>query len=87
MIAWFTIVFCWVVSFVFSGIEAGLLSLDQVRLRHQVKLRNRSAMLLHRLLKRPARLLSTIPPVTNLGAQTGLPRLYAGLVPSVGAVG
>ena len=43
MLAWSSF-FCWVVSFVFAGIEAGLLSLDQVRLRHQVKLRNRSAM-------------------------------------------
>ena len=53
MIAWFVIVVCWVVSFVFGGIEAGLLSLDQVRLRHQVKLRNRSAILLDLLLKKP----------------------------------
>ena len=51
MINWIIIIGCWVISFVFSGIEAGLLSLDQVRLRHQVKLQNRSAILLDRLVK------------------------------------
>ena len=44
MIGWPLIILCWVVSFVFAGIEAGLLSLDQIRLRHQVKLRNRAAI-------------------------------------------
>ena len=41
MIWIFPILLLWTVSFFFAGIEAGLLSLDQVRLRHQVKLRNR----------------------------------------------
>lgn len=84
MIAWFLIVFFWIVSFVFSGIEAGLLSLDQVRLRHQVKLRNRSAMLLHRLLKKPERLLVTILLVTNLADIAGLLVLTRRLVRSLG---
>jgi putative hemolysin len=65
MIGWLVIVCCWATSFVFAGIEAGLLSLDQVRLRHQVKLRNRAAMVLDRLLKRPERLLVTVLLVTN----------------------
>ncbi len=72
MISWLFLSLCWVVSFVFSGIEAGLLSLDQVRLRHQVKLRNRSAVLLYRLLKKPERLLVTILLVTNLADIAGL---------------
>ncbi len=84
MISWFFLALCWVVSFVFSGIEAGLLSLDQVRLRHQVKLRNRSAMLLHRLLKRPERLLVTILLVTNLADIAGLLVLTRRLVASLG---
>ena len=84
MIAWLGIVFCWVVSFVFSGIEAGLLSLDQVRLRHQVKLRNRAAMLLYRLLKKPERLLVTILLVTNLADIAGLLLLTRRLVLSLG---
>ena len=83
MLAWLTIIFCWAVSFVFSGIEACLLSLDQVRLRHQVKLRNRSAMLLHRLLKRPERLLVTVLLVTNLADIAGLLLLTRQLVRSL----
>ena len=84
MIAWVGIVCCWVVSFVFSGIEAGLLSLDQVRLRHQVKLRNRPAMLLYRLLKKPERLLVTILLVTNLADIAGLLLLTRRLVLPLG---
>ena len=84
MISWLFLALCWVVSFVFSGIEAGLLSLDQVRLRHQVKLRNRSAMLLHRLLKKPERLLVTILLVTNLADIAGLLVLTRRLVMSLG---
>ncbi len=87
MIAWFVIAFFWIVSFVFSGIEAGLLSLDQVRLRHQVKLRNHSAMLLHRLLKKPERLLVTILLVTNLADIAGLLVLTRRLVRSLGIWG
>lgn len=87
MISWFLIAFFWAISFVFSGIEAGLLSLDQVRLRHQVKLRNRSAMLLHRLLKKPERLLVTILLVTNLADIAGLLVLTRRLVRSLGTWG
>jgi magnesium and cobalt exporter, CNNM family len=87
MISWFLIALFWIVSFVFSGIEAGLLSLDQVRLRHQVKLRNRSAMLLHRLLKKPERLLVTILLVTNLADIAGLLVLTRRLVRSLGGWG
>jgi len=87
VIAWFVIVVCWVVSFVFGGIEAGLLSLDQVRLRHQVKLRNRSAILLDLLLKKPERLLATILLVTNLADITGLLLLTKRLVGLLGTAG
>jgi CBS domain containing-hemolysin-like protein len=87
MISWFVIFICWVVSFVFGGIEAGLLSLDQVRLRHQVKLRNRSAILLDRLLKKPERLLATILLVTNLADIAGLLLLTKRLVGLLGTAG
>jgi CBS domain containing-hemolysin-like protein len=56
----------WTVSFFFAGIEAGLLSVDPVRLRHQVKQGRRSALRLDRLTKRPERLLITVLLVTNL---------------------
>lgn len=87
MISWVAIVVCWVVSFVFGGIEAGLLSLDQMRLRHQVKLRNRSAILLDQLLKKPERLLATVLLVTNLADIAGLLLLTKRLVGLLGAPG
>ena len=75
------------VSFVFSGIEAGLLSLDQVRLRHQVKLRNRAAIALDRLLKKPERLLATVLLVTNFFDIAGLLLLTRRLVTVFGIAG
>lgn len=87
MISWFIIADCWVISFVFAGIEAGLLSLDQVRLRHQVKLQNRSAILLDRLVKEPERLLATILLVTNFADIAGLLLLTRYLVSLLGKSG
>ena len=87
MIAWIIIFCCWVVSFVFAGIEAGLPSLDQVRLRHQVKLHNHSAILLGRLMKAPERLLATILLVTNFADIAGLLLLTRRLVALLGIVG
>jgi len=66
MIVWFTVSLCLIISFIFSGIEAGILSVDRVRLRHRVKLRDKAALRLNRLLKEPERLLMTVVIVTNL---------------------
>jgi len=87
MIGWIVIGCCWITSFIFSGIEAGLLSLDQVRLRHQVKLQNRSAILLDRLMKEPERLLATILLVTNFADIAGLLVLTRRLVTLFGMAG
>jgi putative hemolysin len=62
----FLIVACWAISFLFNGIEAGLTSIDPVRLRHHVKLNRPTAVRLDRLLKTPERLLVTVLLVTNL---------------------
>jgi putative hemolysin len=59
------IVCCWIISFFFNGIESGLLSIDPVRLRQNVKRRVPAALQLNRLLKRPERLLATVLLVTN----------------------
>jgi CBS domain containing-hemolysin-like protein len=59
------IVCCWIVSFFFNGIESGLLSIDPVRLRQNVKRRAPAALRLNRLLKQPQRLLATVLLVTN----------------------
>jgi len=59
------IVCCWIISFLFNGIESGLLSIDPVRLRQNVKRRVPAALQLNRLLKHPERLLATVLLVTN----------------------
>jgi putative hemolysin len=59
------IVCCWIISFFFNGIESGLLSIDPVRLRQNVKRRVPTALQLNRLLKHPERLLATVLLVTN----------------------
>jgi magnesium and cobalt exporter, CNNM family len=59
------IVCCWIISFFFNGIESGLLSIDPVRLRQNVKRRVPAALRLNRLLQHPERLLATVLLVTN----------------------
>ncbi len=80
MITWLIIGGCWAVSFVFAGLEAGLLSIDQVRLRYQVKRGNASALALNGLLREPERLLVTILLVTNLADISALLLLTRRLV-------
>lgn len=60
------VVSCLLVSGLFSGIEAGILSINRARLRYQVKLRDKTAIKLQRLLSHPDRLLATVLLVTNL---------------------
>jgi putative hemolysin len=78
---------CWIVSFVFAGIEAGLLSIDPVRLRHHVKQNRPAAVRLNRLLKRPERLLVTVLLVTNLADILALLLLTRRLVWTLGSAG
>jgi CBS domain containing-hemolysin-like protein len=85
MMTWIAILGCWTISFLFSGIEAGVLSIDPVRLRNQVKQRQRSALRLDRLLKSPERLLVTVLLVTNMADILGL--LLRRLVWSLGYQG
>lgn len=83
----FLILCCWTVSFFFAGIEAGLLSIDPVRLRHHVKQGKASALRLARLTKRPERLLITVLLVTNMADICGLLLLTKLLVSSFGYAG
>ena len=87
MIYAFFILCSWTVSFFFEGIEAGLLSIDPVRLRHHVKLGQASALRLERLTKRPERLLITVLLVTNMANICGLLLLTQLLVSSFGYAG
>jgi putative hemolysin len=83
----FLILCLWTVSFFFAGIEAGLLSINPVRLRHHVKQRQPSALRLDRLTKRPERLLITVLLITNLADILGLLLLTKLLVTSFGLAG
>ncbi|HEY7000920.1 MAG TPA: CNNM domain-containing protein [Candidatus Udaeobacter sp.] len=78
---------CWVVSFFFNGIESGLLSIDPVRLRQNVKRRVPAAVRLNRLLKHPERLLVTVLLFTNGADILGLLLLTHKLVESWGYPG
>lgn len=87
MIYGFAILFLWTVSFFFAGIEAGLLSIDPVRLRNHVKQHRPAALRLDRLIKRPERLLITVLLVTNLANILGLLLLTRLLVAQFGYAG
>ena len=73
---------CWIVSFFFNGIESGLLSIDPIRLRQNVKRRVPAAVRLNRLLKHPERLLVTVLLFTNAADILGLFLLTRELVRS-----
>src|SRR5437762_10005390 len=78
---------CWIISFFFSGIESGLLAIDPVRLRRNVKRRVSAALRLNRLLKQPERLLGTVVLVTNGANIVGLLLLTRQLVGAFGYLG
>lgn len=78
---------CLLVAFGFSGIEAGILSVNRVRLRHRVKMKDRAAIKLERLLARPGRLLATVLIVTNLASITAVTLGVRELVKYWGASG
>jgi putative hemolysin len=78
---------CWIVSFFFNGIETGLLSIDPIRLRQNVKRRVPAALRLNRLLKHPERLLVTVLLFTNAADILGLLLLTRELVRSWGYAG
>jgi putative hemolysin len=87
MMIGFIIFCCWIVSFFFNGIESGLLSIDPVRLRQNVKRRAPAAVRLDRLLKHPERLLVTVLLFTNAADILGLLLLTRQLVHSFGYTG
>ncbi len=81
------IVCCWIISFFFNGIESGLLSIDTVRLRQNVKRRVPAALQLNHLLKQPERLLATVLLVTNAADIVALLLLTSQLVRWYGYAG
>ena len=83
----FIIFCCWIASFFFNGIESGLLSIDPVRLRQNVKRRVPAALRLNRLLKHRERLLVTVLFFTNAADILGLLLLTWQLVRAFGYIG
>ncbi|MEO7931817.1 MAG: CNNM domain-containing protein [Chthoniobacterales bacterium] len=63
---WLALAICLLVSFLFAGVEAGLLSINPVRLSHNVRKKAPGALRLQALLLHPQRLLITVLLVTNL---------------------
>ncbi|HEY3659684.1 MAG TPA: CNNM domain-containing protein [Candidatus Udaeobacter sp.] len=86
-IAIIVIICCWIISFFFNGIESGLLSIDPVRLRQNVKRLVPAAVQLNRLLKQPERLLATVLLVTNAADIVALLLLTSQLVRWYGSAG
>lgn len=78
---------CWIASFFFNGIESGLLSVDPVRLRQNVKRGVPAAVRLGRLLKQPERLLVAVLICTNAADIIGLLLLTRQLVRGFGPAG
>lgn len=84
---WLVILALCAVTFFFAGIEAGLLSIDPVRLRHHVKQRAPGAQRLARLLEKPERLLVTVLLLTNVADIVALLLATQQLVQSFGRAG
>jgi len=80
----FAIALCLLVSFVYSGIEAGLLSLNRVRLRSRLRAGDQRAARLDRLLAHPERLLVTVLLVTNFADVAALVLVADALVQRLG---
>lgn len=78
---------CLLVSFLYAGIEAGLLSLDRTRLRSRVQQGDRAAVRLDRLLAHPGRLLATVLLVTNFADVAALVLFTNAVVPWLGPWG
>src|SRR3989440_9743736 len=84
---WLLVALCWIISFLFAGIEAGFLALDPVRLRHRAKIGDRGARRLQEMLKEPDRLLVTVLLVPNAADITALIILTHELVSRLGWLG
>jgi len=63
--SWMLVLVCLALSFVFSGVEAGLLSLNRVRLRHLTRQGDPAAARLQRILHEPTQVFVTVLVVTS----------------------
>jgi CBS domain containing-hemolysin-like protein len=60
LMTWLLFALCLALSFLLSGMEAGVFALSRLRIRQQVRMGRRSAELLHRYLENPENFLWTI---------------------------
>jgi putative hemolysin len=84
---WIALFFCLLISFLFSGTEAGILSLNRLRIRRLARRKDRAAAQLQELIEQPARLLVTVLVVTSLLNITALVLLAQTLVGWFGLMG
>ena len=78
---------CLLVSFLYAGIEAGLLSLSRARLRSRIHQGERGAIRLGHLLAHPGRLLATVLLVTNFADVVALVLITDAAVRGLGSGG
>jgi len=77
MIAFSAILACVVITFLFSGIESGVVAVNRIRLRHQALLGEPAAVQLEELLREPARLMATVVMINFSARVLGLGMLFA----------
>lgn len=84
---WLALVLLLFISFVFSGIEAGVLSVNRVRLEHRARQGEKAAIVLQQLLIHPARMLITVLVVTNFANIGALVIVTKSFVRAFGGLG
>jgi len=84
---WFLFILCLAASFVFSGTETGLLSLNRLRLRQLSRSGDAAAIRLWRLVAEPSRLFITVLCVTGLSNIIAILILASWLVHALGGWG
>jgi CBS domain containing-hemolysin-like protein len=84
---WLGLIACLFVSFLFSGIESGVLSVNRVRLRHYARRGEEAAQKLDHLLLRLERLMITVVLITNGANILAVTLLYAQFTKWFGAPG
>lgn len=84
---WFAFFACLLISFTFSGIEAGVLSVNRVRLRHNARHGEEAAQNLDRLLTRIERLMTTVILLTNGANIVAITVLYMQFTAAMGPWG
>jgi CBS domain containing-hemolysin-like protein len=78
---------CMALSFLFAGMESGLLSISRLRLRHRSKAKDAAALGLARLVSDPGRLLLSTLVLTNFFNITALSLAVSEAVKRLGALG